>query len=104
MKVSFNAAVPDARAARAIDEQKLLGLAFGALGAGMLHANWGFGEVFTALAIPAAVGAAAVLLKGARHRSPVLRVETARHQADARATSGCGSLEFRCGIVFSFGI
>jgi AAHS family 4-hydroxybenzoate transporter-like MFS transporter len=45
----------------------------------MLHANWGFGEVFTALAIPAAVGAAAVLLKGARHRGPVLRVEVAGH-------------------------
>jgi AAHS family 4-hydroxybenzoate transporter-like MFS transporter len=43
-------------------------------GAGMLHANWGFGEVFTSLPLPAAVGAVAVLLKGARHRGPVLRV------------------------------
>jgi AAHS family 4-hydroxybenzoate transporter-like MFS transporter len=50
------------------------GIAGAMLGAGMLHANWGFGDVFTSLAIPAAVGAAAVLLKGARHRGPVLRV------------------------------
>jgi AAHS family 4-hydroxybenzoate transporter-like MFS transporter len=55
------------------------GIAGAMLGASMLHANWGFGEVFTALGIPAAVGAAAVLLKGARHRGPVLRVEVAGH-------------------------
>jgi MFS transporter, AAHS family, 4-hydroxybenzoate transporter len=52
------------------------GIAGAMLGAGMLHANWGFGEVFTSLALPAAIGAAAVLLKGARHRGPVLRVST----------------------------
>jgi AAHS family 4-hydroxybenzoate transporter-like MFS transporter len=50
------------------------GIAGAMLGAGMLHANWGFGQVFTSLALPAAVGAAAVLLKGARHRGPVLQV------------------------------
>ncbi|SMG61353.1 MFS transporter [Paraburkholderia susongensis] len=50
------------------------GIAGAMLGAGMLHANWGFSEVFTSLALPAAVGAAAVLLKGARHRGPLLRV------------------------------
>ncbi|WP_322045698.1 MFS transporter [Paraburkholderia sp. J67] len=38
------------------------------VGAAMLHANWSFGAVFTALAVPAAVGGLAVLLKGARHR------------------------------------
>lgn len=51
------------------------GIAGAMLGASMLHANWGFGEVLTALAVPATVGAAAVLLKGARHRGSVLRVE-----------------------------
>jgi AAHS family 4-hydroxybenzoate transporter-like MFS transporter len=50
------------------------GIAGAMLGAGMLHANWGFSQVFTSLALPAAVGAAAVLLKGARHRGPLLRV------------------------------
>ena len=33
-----------------------------------------FSQVFTSLVLPAAVGAAAVLLKGARHRGPLLRV------------------------------
>lgn len=55
------------------------GIAGAMLGASMLHANWGFGEVLTALAVPAAVGAAAVLLKGARHRGPVLRVKAVSH-------------------------
>ena len=50
------------------------GIAGAMLGAGMLHANWGFGQVFTSLALPAAVGAAAVLFKGMRHRGPVLQV------------------------------
>jgi AAHS family 4-hydroxybenzoate transporter-like MFS transporter len=54
----------------------------------MLHANWGFGEVFTALAIPAPVGAAAALLKGARHRGPVLRVEVAGPPAGAQNHAG----------------
>jgi AAHS family 4-hydroxybenzoate transporter-like MFS transporter len=38
------------------------------VGAAMLHANWSFDAVFTALAVPAAVGGLAALLKGARHR------------------------------------
>ena len=33
-----------------------------------------FSQVFTSLVLPAAVGAAAVPLKGARHRGPLLRV------------------------------
>jgi MFS transporter, AAHS family, 4-hydroxybenzoate transporter len=44
------------------------GIAGAMVGAAMLHANWSFGAVFTALAVPAAVGGLAVLLKGARHR------------------------------------
>ncbi|WP_321787057.1 MFS transporter [Paraburkholderia sp. J94] len=44
------------------------GIAGALVGAAMLHANWSFGAVFTALAVPATVGGLAVLLKGARHR------------------------------------
>ncbi|MGU7774698.1 MFS transporter [Burkholderia sp. MR1-5-21] len=50
------------------------GIAGAMLGAAMLHANWGFGQVFAALAVPAAVGGAAVLLKGARHRGTFVSV------------------------------
>lgn len=50
------------------------GIAGAMLGASMLHANWSFGEVFMALAVPAVVGAAGVLLKGARHNGPVAQV------------------------------
>ncbi|MBU9376187.1 MFS transporter [Burkholderia multivorans] len=50
------------------------GIAGAMLGAAMLHANWGFGQVFAALAVPAAVGGAAVLLKGARHRGTFVPV------------------------------
>ncbi|CAN0624943.1 4-hydroxybenzoate transporter PcaK [Burkholderia multivorans] len=50
------------------------GIAGAMLGAAMLHANWSFGQVFAALALPAAVGGMAVLLKGARHRGAFARV------------------------------
>ncbi|CAN0628415.1 4-hydroxybenzoate transporter PcaK [Burkholderia multivorans] len=50
------------------------GIAGAMLGAAMLHANWSFGQVFAALALPAAVGGMAVLLKGARQRGTFARV------------------------------
>jgi len=52
------------------------GIAGAMLGAEMLHANWGFGQVFTALAVPAVIGAVAVLLKGARHRGSAMQIST----------------------------
>nr|WP_175691641.1 MFS transporter [Burkholderia anthina] len=53
------------------------GIAGAMLGAAMLHANWSFGQIFAALAVPAAVGGAAVLLKGARHRGTFVAVSGA---------------------------
>jgi AAHS family 4-hydroxybenzoate transporter-like MFS transporter len=54
------------------------GIAGAMLGAAMLHANCGFGQVFTALAVPAAVGAVAVLLKGARRSGPIAEMGVSR--------------------------
>jgi hypothetical protein len=72
-------------------------------GADMVPLKWPPGDVFASLASPPAVGAAMVLLKDARHRGAALPVcKAAAIEADERRA--CFKLEFRDGIVFSFGI